>query len=318
MTKRQIPTMKNGYLTVPFVSDGGNIVTSGAFNTLDDLGSTTLSEATPKIKSFIGSMYQSADSNWYSMISMRHRNGDSDGSNFGFNMYTYMTKDSPLYFDKQYNGVWRGARQIIDSSGGTIDGNLKVNGTLYDSGNRTYPLTSQPTSIQYIQLFSFDHDSQFLYMQTPNYSTVGWGISIWASDRKLKDNIKDTEVRYALDKISQLKHVEFDWKTNDGHIPLGYVADDVKEILPCLVFEVPNGESGEKTLHINHTTMIPLITMGIQELIEEKDLLWNFDNLMVDEFMSLQNTVNEQQNEINSLKNEVEELKDLVKELIAK
>lgn len=139
------------------------------------------------------------------------------------------------------------------------------------------------------------------------YGTV-YGCTAWASDKSLKEHIKNTEVRHALDKLSKLKHVEFDWKDNDGHVPLGYVADDVKEILPCLVFGVKQ-EDGTELLHINHTTMIPLITMGIQELIEEKDLLWNFDNEVADCIISLRKEVDELKETVKELSSIIETLK---------
>lgn len=164
--------------------------------------------------------------------------------------------------------------------------------------------------------YAYDNSTHFMLFNTPNNDTSwSWGCSIWASDKSLKEHIKNTEVRHALDKLSQLKHVEFDWKDNDGHVPLGYVADDVKEILPCLVFGVKQKDDTE-LLHINHTTMIPLITMGIQELIEENDLLWNFDNEVADciislreEVDSLKETVKTMAATIDSLKAEINGMK---------
>lgn len=162
------------------------------------------------------------------------------------------------------------------------------------------------------RLFNIQYSTQSngtVYLHTDRGSGSAYGITIWASDKILKNNIKDTKIRYALDKISQIKHVEFDWKNESGHVDLGYIADDMEEILPSLIFEVEQKDEDDNVVgynkHINHTTLIPLITMGMQELIEEKDLLWDFDNLMVDEFIALQDKV-------NNLEKQVEELKALI------
>ena len=143
------------------------------------------------------------------------------------------------------------------------------------------------------------------------------GITWWDSDASLKKNIKNTEVRYALEKISQLKHIEFDWKENDSHVDLGYAADDVEKVLPCLVFEVaqygedgkPNGESIK---NIDYRTIIPLITMGMQELIEERDLLWTFDEEAANCIIKLREEVDSLKSTVNELKAEIESLKKAI------
>lgn len=183
---------------------------------------------------------------------------------------------------------------FVPISGGTMTGLLK--GSRYKEpfveGNNVLRLARIAGSKNYIE-FACDNGA--------------WGVDIWASDASLKKNIKNTEVRYALEKIAQLHHVGFDWKENDGHVPLGYVADDVEKVLPCLVFHVTQYDENNKPngfiRQIDHTTLIPLITMGMQELIEEKDLLWQFDD--------------ESANCIIKLRQEVDDLKDEVKELKA-
>lgn len=143
------------------------------------------------------------------------------------------------------------------------------------------------------------------------------GITWWDSDASLKKNIKNTEVRYALEKISQLKHIEFDWKENDSHVDLGYVADDVEKILPCLVFDVAQYDedgkpNGEVIKNIDYRTMIPLITMGVQELIEERDLLWTFDEEAANCIIKLREEVDSLKTTVNELKAEIESLKKAI------
>lgn len=164
-------------------------------------------------------------------------------------------------------------------------------------------------------IYGFADGGTYLEVRTASHGAKG--INWWDSDASLKKNIKNTEVRYALEKISQLKHVEFDWKENDSHVDLGYVADDVEKVLPCLVFEVaqygedgkPNGESIK---NIDHRTMIPLITMGMQELIEERDLLWTFDEEAANCIIQLRKEIDDIKSTVNELKAEIESLKKAI------
>lgn len=183
--------------------------------------------------------------------------------------------------------------------------NMYVGSSITVAGMPLISSTTDSTRITRLRMIKGSSN----YVEVATASIGNWGVTAWSSDKSLKKNIKDTEIRHALDKISQLKHVEFDWKNDDGHVPLGYIADDIEKVLPCLTFEVEQrDEDGNVTgsiRHINHTTLIPLITMGMQELIEEKDLLWDFDNLIVDEFITLQDKV-------NNLEKQIEELKALI------
>jgi hypothetical protein len=85
------------------------------------------------------------------------------------------------------------------------------------------------------------------------------------SDRTLKKNIKPIE--NALDKVTKLKGVEFEWKekgitnlTED----IGFIAQDVQEVLPKLVRENENGK-----LSMRHQGVIPVLVEAIKELKAE-------------------------------------------------
>lgn len=192
-------------------------------------------------------------------------------------------------------------------SGGTLTGQLKLsdrNHIYHTGGFHAVWSTANSYRVTRMRFVSGSNP----YAEVEHNFGSAYGITAWSSDKSLKEHIKNTEVRNALDKISQLKHVEFDWKDNDGHVPLGYVADDVQKIMPCLVFGVKQKDDTE-LLHINHTTMIPLITMGIQELIEENELLWNFDNEVADCIISLREEVNELKETVKELSSIIETLK---------
>jgi SMC interacting uncharacterized protein involved in chromosome segregation len=98
-------------------------------------------------------------------------------------------------------------------------------------------------------------------------SGATYGISWWESDSKLKDNIEDTD-RTATDVIGKIQHRQFDWKSSGEHVPLGYVADELQEIIPEAVFEVPQTD-GDTIKQIDANKIIPYLTKALQESNEK-------------------------------------------------
>ena len=102
-----------------------NAVSAGA-ESIDSM--TTWSDANP---SYVGSVYEG--SVWKNVISVRHRNGASDGTNYGMVIYSNMTGSSHLVWRQRYSAGWDAPRIILDSTnysdyalplgGGTIEGN---------------------------------------------------------------------------------------------------------------------------------------------------------------------------------------------------
>ena len=98
-----------------------------------------------------------------------------------------------------------------------------------------------------------------------------WGITIWASDTRLKENLLPTTVTSALDKVEALDFIQFDWKNTEynesvseenRHKDIGLSANQVQEIIPSAVFEV--GE--DKIKNINNSEMTIYALKAIQEL----------------------------------------------------
>jgi hypothetical protein len=112
-------------------------------------------------------------------------------------------------------------------------------------------------------------------------------ITAYASDERLKTNIKPVE--NALDKVCQLRGVEFDWVDNitseyDFHPQTmhetGVIAQNVAEHIPDAVCEAPmNGnytaKSGtdHKFLTVDKEKIIPVLIEAIKELKAEIDML---------------------------------------------
>lgn len=105
-------------------------------------------------------------------------------------------------------------------------------------------------------------------------TTITAGGDIYAyytSDSKFKTNI--TPISGALDKLSQISGVEFDW--TDGYLAaksdlpeqyrrvhdVGVIAQDVREVLPEVVLERNDG-----TLSVDYAKIVPLLIQAIKEL----------------------------------------------------
>ncbi len=80
------------------------------------------------------------------------------------------------------------------------------------------------------------------------------------SDANLKENVED--LVYGMDDIMKLRPVSFDYIANGRH-SLGFIAQEVKEVIPELV----HGSEGSYSL--NYSIMTSLLTRGIQQQQEE-------------------------------------------------
>ena len=116
-------------------------------------------------------------------------------------------------------------------------------------------------------------------MSAGTYITAGGDIyAFYTSDKSLKTNI--TPITGALDKLSQISGVEFDWteehlaaksdlpeqyrRTHD----VGVIAQDVQQVLPEVVLERNDG-----TLSVDYAKMVPLLIQAIKELQVEVNTL---------------------------------------------
>jgi len=88
-------------------------------------------------------------------------------------------------------------------------------------------------------------------------------IAYYASDKRLKDNIKPIE--NAIDKIKMIGGYEFDWnsnsKNNNGH-DVGVIAQEIEEVLPELVGTRSDGYKGVK-----YEKLTALLIQSNKELI---------------------------------------------------
>lgn len=116
-------------------------------------------------------------------------------------------------------------------------------------------------------------------------SATRW-LTIWSnntintsSDRNLKQDI--TNIEQGLDKVMRMRPVSYRWIEDDGLTHLGFIAQEMEQILPEVVrkpqkisseIAATNGEKGVTAYAMAYAEMIPVLTKAIQEqqLVIEK------------------------------------------------
>jgi hypothetical protein len=116
-------------------------------------------------------------------------------------------------------------------------------------------------------------DSALTY--NPSTNLLSAGCFVETSALRCKDNIHP--ISFPLDKVKQLKPVTFDWK-HSGKNDIGFIAEEVKEVLPNLIHYNEEGE----VEGMNYSKVTSLLVAAIQEQQEQ---------------------INELKQEINNLKN---------------
>jgi len=163
-----------------------------------------------------------------------------------------------------------GELKLLDSSGAklTFSGNganpTSTTASIYDQSGVGLTLSAHNVSIRnydgtnMIESARFTHDKL-----TCAGDVIGYGSP---SDIRLKENIKPIES--ALDKVSKLQGVTFDWKKSDSILnikeDIGFIAQDVQEVLPELVRENSDG-----MLSMRHQGITPILLEAIKELKAE-------------------------------------------------
>ncbi len=123
-----------------------------------------------------------------------------------------------------------------------------------------------------------------LYIRDDGAGYLGAAAWSYSSDSRLKENIG--YIQSGLNIIEQLKPVKFDYIKGEKK-QAGFVAQEVREVLPDIVSEGPDGMLGMKT-----DSIIPYLVKAVQEQQKEIDGLKS-----------------ELQTQIDLLKKEIAELK---------
>ena len=104
-------------------------------------------------------------------------------------------------------------------------------------------------------------------------------ITLGSSDIKLKKNIKESCIK-ALDYVMRFEHKEFDWKCDNYHQDIGYIAQELEKINPQLVIRNSSSEESEGVLQLNIPAILPYLSKAIQEQQKQiEDLKKEIQNL---------------------------------------
>lgn len=187
-----------------------------------------------------------------------------------------------------YGGGSEKGTNFSIASGGQF-GFIKPDGyysfKIYDNGWMDFfghPYFKTDLTNKYGLTYSIFIGSDYIYQMrlsgNPNWyihcdTNIGaYGVSIWASDGRMKANIQPTQVS-ALDEIARFKHRAFQWKDGGHFEKIGYIAQELEQIDPDYVERIPqkdmNGNILDYRLQINEHRIIPLLTKAMQELAAE-------------------------------------------------
>lgn len=146
----------------------------------------------------------------------------------------------------------------------------EINGDLWVSGEIKYSTSSGSGHWIYSpQYKKIEQRGGFIYIYYSSYGYDWFEINKEISDRRLKRDIKDSEVN-ALDVINELKTYsftkEYDGKVSD--IDCGIMAQDVEKLMPQAFKQLPDDIKSYSPFE-----MIPYLIKGIQELTKEIEVL---------------------------------------------
>ena len=159
--------------------------------------------------------------------------------------------------------------------GNIISASSSDKGARFHSNNNDFYMDFQGDATQNWFLRDYDgsggtHDRFGFNFINGTFTATGDVVAYGTpSDIKWKENIKPIED--ALDKVTKLEGVTFDWKEDSDTYSMvgikediGFIAQDVKKVIPEIVRE---NNSGDLSLRMN--AVIPVLVQAIKELKEE-------------------------------------------------
>ena len=203
--------------------------------------------------------------------------------------YGYVTTDTNTTYSAGTNISLSSTTFNVDDAFLINSGNDTTSGTITAAGFNTASGKVGDVDDEYIDFgtageiqFKIDNVEDFMMADGgtfhANADIIAYSSSI-SSDKKLKKNIKD--VKYGLEDVLKLRGVEFDWKEKlNGKHDIGFIAQEIEEVVPELVKEVDGLNDEEAHLVVDYAKLVPVLVESIKELKEEIDLLnANLDQL---------------------------------------
>lgn len=158
-------------------------------------------------------------------------------------------------------------KSFIESTQGRLEIYTKNQEQLVVNANYI-PQTTMDNNMGIKRMVVAKPNASGTYMEVLNRAGKAWGVSVWASDQRLKSNIT-SPTQDALDTLNQLQVRQFDWKSDNVHEDFGLIAQEVEEILPNAVFKVGD------YYQIKDSGLIPVLIGAVQKLSNKVNLLEN-------------------------------------------
>jgi hypothetical protein len=185
-----------------------------------------------------------------------------------------------LLFDNTFNAILGSGiaankiRLMNDTSNNILAGfGMENNSIAYHSGTfGSHTFYSGTTNSNY-------GTGRFQIDQLGNITCTGdFAAFTSISDKRLKTNI--IKLDSSIDIIKNLNPVKFNWKYNDfiidnkqGKEDVGFIAQEIEEIIPLATGEYKVINSEETYKNIKYERIIPYLVKSIQELIDKVDKL---------------------------------------------
>lgn len=228
------------------------------------------------------------------------KRGDYEGVN--------LFLDVPLIAERQYiqfstGAVYdnlRGVGIVIDSKFEIFDKNDNKVMSIEKNNSGSYNMNMQNGNINDVLNMATTYDVLYFNGEASNYMYFefrsGGNVIVYnnSSDKRLKDNIKDSEIK-ALDTIDKIKHRQFDWKKNNKHENIGYIAQEMEEIDENYIHKTKiKNKDGEDDYdyQINLLSVLSTATKAIQELNAKVNSQEQEINFLKEKINSLERSIN--------------------------
>lgn len=146
---------------------------------------------------------------------------------------------------------------------GDLDGNANTASTLKDA--KTFSISNQAGDNS--PAFDGSNNCNICIPKIiSNFSSISSTRFIATSDRRLKENIKDSEIS-ALDLIKQIKVKEYNFISDENkENTIGCIAQELREILPGNLKSIVSGDEEKEMLAIDNDKLIYILIKAVQEL----------------------------------------------------
>jgi hypothetical protein len=196
------------------------------------------------------------------------------------NLSSNIANNYYLLFDNTYNGTTGSGvaankiRLMNDTSNNILAGfGMENNSVTYHSGTSgSHTFYSGTSNSNY-------GTGRFQIDQSGNITCTGdFAAFTSISDQRLKTNINKLDS--SIDIIKKLNPVKFNWKYNDfiienkqGTEDVGFIAQEIEEVIPLAAGEYKVINSEETYKNIKYERIIPYLVKSIQELLDKVDRL---------------------------------------------